>query len=105
MMITDRLYQQEFQCPKCGEKHKEYVWATKLFEVKIKCANKSCHGKLLQPLFEDIPTTPMIINGKMTSPQIHADRRARSKKHFETEVLPYLGKPDQRMFLGRGYKL
>lgn len=50
--------------------------------VKIKIMGESCHS----------------FGTKMNSSQIKADRQKRSDTHFQKEVLPTLGKDEQRHF-------
>lgn len=45
-----------------------------------------------------------IINGKMTRPQIHADRVKRRKDHFQKEVMPTLAPTDQLGLMQKGYR-
>lgn len=46
----------------------------------------------------------VVAGQKMTKEEIVADRRKRSKTHFEKEVMPYLPKDEQRGLMGKGYR-
>jgi hypothetical protein len=51
---------------------------------------------------EDVSLT--IINGKMSKEEIRKDRKARSRNHFQKEVMPYLPKEQQLGLMAHGLR-
>jgi len=84
-MSRNIYYNQQFT-NSLGQIVSQYVWSRDM--------EKQIYPEGLTPYYEPINEAPMV--SKMTVSQIQADRKIRSSKHFQKEILPSLGNDEKQ---------
>lgn len=85
--MRNQYYQQKFK-DNDGNIVVKYVWSQDI--------SNHIYPQGLTPVFDQVNEAPSV--GKMTVSQIQIDRQKRSREHFKKDILPGLGKDEQRHF-------
>lgn len=90
--MKNTYYSQKFLTVR-GEIVSQYVWSK---DIEDEMWPKDVDGFTMIPYSEPKGQAPSV--GKMSTQAIQADRRVRSTQHFKKDILPTLGKDEQRHF-------
>jgi hypothetical protein len=90
--MKNTYYLQKFETS-LGNIVSQYVWSK---DIEDGMWPKDVDGFVMTPYCEPIGQAPSV--GKMSIEAVQADRKQRSTSHFKKDILPTLGKDEQRHF-------
>lgn len=90
--MKNTYYPQKFSTSS-GSIVTKYIWTN---DLEHGIWPKDDEGVTMTPYHEQIGQAPAV--GKMSVQAVQADRKTRSTAHFKKDILPTLGKDEQRHF-------